>query len=160
MSYPESRRRTGAGRGRAGLEGSPRPQRPGLRPPRMRRSEALPSLGSESSLGRDEYALELLRVLQVRREGRPHIHQQLLELAVLGGRDQQVVQRIEHGLVVRNFPVNVGPIEMLAFQRLDGSPSLGRTLEERATDFVALGCDAELRSEGARLRVHGAVVGD
>ena len=73
-------------------------------------------------------------MLEMRRDGRPHVHQELLELGVLGGGDQELVQRVEHGLVIRHFPVDIGLVERLALERLDRRASLGRALQERLAD--------------------------
>jgi hypothetical protein len=69
-------------------------------------------------------------VLQVRRDRRPHVDQELLELGVLGSGDQDLVDRIEHGLVIAHFPVDVGLVELLALERLDRRARLGCALQE------------------------------
>src|SRR5215468_7350259 len=61
-----------------------------------------------------ERCLDLLRVLQMRDEGGSHLHQQRLELLVLGARDQRLVHRVEHRLVIRDLVVDVGLVEVLA----------------------------------------------
>ena len=67
-------------------------------------------------------------MLQVGLDGRPHIHQELLELGVLGGRESAAVQRADHRRVIRHFTVDVRLVERLALERLDGRASLGGAL--------------------------------
>src|SRR6516225_7813590 len=62
--------------------------------------------------------LDLLRHVEVGHERGPHLDQQRLELCVLGTRDQSLVQRIQHGLVVGDLVVDVGLVEGSAAERL------------------------------------------
>ena len=94
---------------------------------------------------------------QMRLKRRPHVHQELLELGVRSVGDQDLVQRVDYGRVVRHLTVDIGLVERLALERLDRRASLGRTLEERLTDRVVLRRDAELRGDRGCLRVDRAV---
>ena len=66
-----------------------------------------------------ECGLQRLRVLQVTRDGRTDLFQQRLELAVRGTRNQCLVDRVEHLLVVGHLVINVLPVELGAVQRLE-----------------------------------------
>ena len=90
---------------------------------------------------------------QMRLKGRPHVHQELLELGVRSVGDQDLIQRVDDGLVIRHLTVDIGLVERLALERLDRRASLGRSLEERLTDRVVLRCDTELGGKRGGLRV-------
>ena len=44
--------------------------------------------------------LQALGVLEMRDERRPHLHQQSLQLLIRGARNQRLVERVEHLLVI------------------------------------------------------------
>src|SRR5207244_13018279 len=49
--------------------------------------------------------LEFLGMLEVRDEGRPHFHQQRLQLCIPSAGDQGLVDRVDHRLVIRDLVV-------------------------------------------------------
>src|SRR5512135_2041281 len=63
--------------------------------------------------------LDLFGVLEVPHEGRPHLHDQCLQLFVLGTGDERLVDRVEHLLMVSDFVVDVGLVEFGALQGLE-----------------------------------------
>src|SRR6185437_16439505 len=71
------------------------------------------------STGQLECTLQLLRMRQMRLERRLHVHQELLELGVGGRGDQDRLERVDHGLVIRHLTVDIGLVEGLALERLD-----------------------------------------
>src|SRR5689334_16357589 len=98
---------------------------------RRRRIELMPDFGRARCTGRSagrmrmrarglllERGLQLLRVLEVRDERRPHLDEQRLQLRVLGARDQRLVHRIDHLLVIVDLVVDVRLVERGALQRL------------------------------------------
>src|SRR5262249_50456340 len=71
--------------------------------------------GTASPLtGSLETGLYLLRLLEMRHEGRPRLREQLLELGVLRVRDQRLVHRVEHALVVHDLVIDVFLVELFA----------------------------------------------
>src|SRR5215831_4312096 len=75
---------------------------------------------SPSSLGTAlaQLSLYLLRHVEVRHERRPHLDQERLELSVLRARDQSLIQRAQHGFVVRDLVVDVSLVEGSAAESL------------------------------------------
>src|SRR5207237_2277990 len=65
-----------------------------------------------------EAALEVLGVIEVRRDCRPYFLDQPLKLGVLGAGNQRLVDRVEHRLMVGDFVVDVGLVEFGAFELL------------------------------------------
>ena len=65
-----------------------------------------------------EPSLQTLRVLEVRDEGRTHLDEQRLEFLVRRARNQRLVERIDHLLVVRHFMIDVRLVERRALERL------------------------------------------
>src|SRR4051812_32314597 len=62
------------------------------------------SMGSALS----EAALQVLRMIQVGGDRRPHLLDQTLQLGVLRARDESLVDRVEHGLMVGHLVIDVG----------------------------------------------------
>src|SRR5213076_1834591 len=86
-------------------------------------STAMPQSASAATLRRDSNSVTLLshrglhalRVLEVSDERRSHLHHQGFQLFVLRVRNQGLVERVEHRLVVRDLVVDIGPVERTAF---------------------------------------------
>src|SRR4026209_241399 len=104
--------------------------------------------------------LQVLGVLEVRRDRRADLLDQPLQLGVLRVRDEHLVDRVEDLLVVVDFVIDIGLVELGALQRLQlGFVVLRRALQGLAG--VALGgLHVQLLGEGGRLLVHRSVVGD
>src|SRR5205085_4885359 len=83
-----------------------------------------------------------------------------LQLRVLRARDQHLVDRIEHLLVVRHLVLDVGLVERAALERLQLRDVLLGALLQALARIARLGLHAELLRERRRLLIHGAVVGD
>src|SRR5687768_13222524 len=66
-----------------------------------------------------ERALDLLGMLEVRDERRPHLDQERLQLRVRDAGDQRLVDGVEHRLVIRDLVVDVRLVERRALQRLE-----------------------------------------
>jgi hypothetical protein len=65
-----------------------------------------------------ERRLQVLGVLEVRDKGGPHLDQESLQFRVLCARNQRLVYRVEHGLVIRHFVVDVRLVERRAAESL------------------------------------------
>ena len=54
-----------------------------------------------------ELRLQLLGVIEVRDECRPHLDQQRFQLGILGARNQRLVERIDYRLMVGHLVIDV-----------------------------------------------------
>lgn len=78
-------------------------------------------------------------MLEVRHESGPHLLEQLLQLGVLGAGEEQIIQRVDDGLMVQHLALDVGPVEGLALQIIETVSGLLSGLAQRAADGVVLG---------------------
>ena len=105
--------------------------------------------------------LQALCVLEVRDERRPDLDQQGLQLGVLRARDERLVDRVEHLLVVRDLVVDVGLVERGAASASSGCVTLSAPPAFRLLLVgVVFRRDLELGHERDRLLVDAGVVGD
>src|SRR6476620_6317176 len=66
-----------------------------------------------------QFALQMLRMLQVRDKRGPHLDEERLQLSVLRARNQGLVERAQNALVIRDLMIDVRPIERLVLERLE-----------------------------------------
>src|SRR5207248_10602677 len=107
-----------------------------------------------------ELALELLGMVEVRYERGTNLLDQALELCVLGIRDQHLVDRAEHLLVIGHFVLDVGFVERRSVETLEVLEIFLAALLEALAGRIVLRLDAELLHERRRLIVHSSMVGD
>ena len=88
--------------------------------------------------------LNLLRHFEVGRDGRADLHEQRLEVGVLRVRDERLVDRVQHGLMVGHLVVDVRLVELLAAQALKLREIAVATGLELLAGVVVLGRDVEL----------------
>ena len=84
-------------------------------------------------------SLNLLCMLQMRVNHRANFFQQTLQFHVLGVWNQRLVYRIEHGLMVGHFVINIGLVKLFPLQAFEFA-EIGR-----AAIFKRLACVAVLR---------------
>ena len=58
-------------------------------------------------------------MLEMRGDRRAHIDEQFAQLRILRRRNQELVDRVEHRLVIADFTVDVGAVERGTVQRLE-----------------------------------------
>src|SRR5262247_3798400 len=105
--------------------------------PMLQRSgpSTAPRRASASSLL--ERRLDLLGMLEMRDERRTHLDQEGLELGVLRAGDERLVHRVDHRLVIGDFVVDVGLVELPALQALElGDVLLAPRLQALAGGIV------------------------
>ncbi len=86
-------------------------------------------------------------MLQMRDECRAHLHEQRFELCVLCARDQCLVDGVQHGLVIRNFVIDVCLVERRAIQLAQRCEILIAAALQALARRIALGRDMQLRDE-------------
>src|SRR5690242_18933143 len=104
----------------------------------------IPSMAVRSAGLLAERRLDVLGVLEVGDERRPRYLEQRLQLGVLRIRDQRLVERVDHGLVVRDLVVDVSAVELSAQQLLQVGEVLVAALLQALAGVALLRRDLQL----------------
>lgn len=86
-------------------------------------------------------------MLQVGRDRWPHLHQQLLQLGIRAGGNQQLIQRVQYGLVIGDLTVDVRPVECLYTLQGYGCPLSAVTAEHPQVCALAQALVEEIAGE-------------
>ena len=96
----------------------------------------------------------------MRYKGWLDLDDQPLELFVLGIGHQCLVDRVEHGLMIRNLVVDVGLVEILAFQAFELLEVIFAAGHEALAGRVVFRLDLEFLCQRGGLLVDAGMVGD
>src|SRR4051812_2884785 len=104
----------------------------------------IPSMAVRSAGLLAERRLDVLGVLEMGDERRTRFLEQRLQLGVLRIRDQRLVERVDHGLVVGDLVVDVGAVELGALQLLQVGEVLVAALLQALAGVAFLRRDLQL----------------
>lgn len=102
----------------------------------------------------------MLCVLQVPLEHRCRTLQSRLQLRIVCIRNQRVLHRIDHLLVIRHFVIDIRAIERRSAQRLQMRLTLRRTLLQRCLRRASCRRYMQLRAQLSHRLVHRGVIVD